>query len=89
MKSQYPSDRKYEDIAPHIGRKAKLFFRIIVRKGMNRFMQLDDKKRVDLLDIGVHCVHIDDKKYFIVLETESFLHGHKIVREALILSISI
>ena len=71
-----------------------------MRKGMNRFMQLDDKKRVDLLDIGVHCVHIDDKKYFIVLETETFLHGHKIVRarpgkperragEALILSISI
>ena len=46
-----------------------------MRKGMNRFMLLDDKKRADLLDIGVHCVHIDKKEYFINFYLRATLLG--------------
>lgn len=69
------SDLKFEDIVKHLDRKAKLFFRIIVRKGMNRLMLLDGKKRDDLLDICIHCVQIGEKYYYVNLYLSAVLLG--------------
>lgn len=41
---KYPSDRRFEEIVGNFNRESKLFFRIIVRKGLNRFMVIDRKK---------------------------------------------
>ena len=62
---KYPSDRKFEDIVVHFNREAKMFFRIIVRKGLNRVLLMDDKKYADLIDIVAHDVRVAEKEYFI------------------------
>ena len=62
---RYPSCKNFEDIVKHFNREAKMFFRIIVRKGMNRILLLDDKKQADLIDIVAHDVRVADKEYFI------------------------
>ncbi len=80
---KYPSDRKFEDIVGHLNRKSKLFFRIIVRKGLNRFMAIDRKKYADLIDIGIHCVCIEEKEYFINCYLSSTLFGRMKRRFAL------
>lgn len=72
---KYPSDRGFSDIAAHIGREDKNFFRIILRKGMNRFMALDNKKQSDILDICIYCVKIGSKFYYINLYLSSALVG--------------
>ncbi len=80
---KYSSDRKFDDIIGHFNRESKLFFRIIVRKGLNRFMAIDRKKHADLIDIGVHCVRIEDKEYFINCYLSSTLLGRMKRRFAL------
>ena len=72
---KYPSDRQVEDIASHIDRNSKMFFRVIIRKGLNYFMALDDEKRADLLDIGIHCVRIAEKEYYVNCYLSSTLLG--------------
>ena len=59
----YPSDREFLNILRHVDRSAKMFFRIIVRKGINEMMRLDDKKQNDLIDICLFSVRVDDKAY--------------------------
>lgn len=73
---KYPSDRGFSDIMTHIRRDDKNFFRIILRKGMNRFMALDNKKESDILDICIHCVKIGSKFYYINLYLSSTLLGN-------------
>lgn len=73
--NKYPSDRKFEEIVRHFSRESKMFFRIILRKGLNRFLAIDDKKHIDLIDVGVHCVRIAEKKYFINCYLSSDLLG--------------
>jgi len=60
----YPSDMEFAEILRYVDRSAKLFFRIIVRKGMNEMMRFDDKKKKDLLDIGLFSVSAGGKKYY-------------------------
>ena len=55
-RDKYPSDRKFEEIVGYFNREAKMFFRIIVRKGMNRILLIDDKGDADLIDIVAHCI---------------------------------
>jgi len=59
-----PSDREFTDILRYVDRSAKLFFRIVVRKGMNKLMRLDDKKQNDIIDICLFSVSIGEKKYY-------------------------
>lgn len=59
----HPSEMEFEDILRHVNRTAKLFFRIIVRKGMNEMIRLDDKRQKDLLDICLFSVRAGDKDY--------------------------
>ena len=59
-----PSDREFADILRYVDRSAKLFFRIVVRKGMNKLMRLDDKKQNDIIDICLFSVSIGEKKYY-------------------------
>ena len=59
----YPSEMKFADILRHVDRSAKLFFRIIVRKGMNEMLRLDNKKQKDLIDVCLFSVSIGDKRY--------------------------
>lgn len=72
---RYLSDRDFSDIVAHIGREDKNFFRIILRRGMNRFMALDNKKESDILDIGIHCVKIGTEYYYINLYLSGTLLG--------------
>jgi len=72
---KHPSDKKFEDIVSHIDRDSKGFFRIIVRKGFNRWMALDDAKKSDILDIGIHCVEIGAKYYHINFYLSATLLG--------------
>jgi len=60
----YTSDREFVDILRYVDRSAKLFFRIIVRKGMNQMMYLDNKKQNDLIDICLFSVSVGDKSYY-------------------------
>ena len=69
------SDLRFGEIVKHLDRKAKLFFRIIVRKGMNQLMLLDDKRRNDLLDICIHCVRVGEKYYDINFYLSAALLG--------------
>jgi len=50
---EYPSEIGFDSILRHVDRKAKGFFRIIVRKGMNEMLRLDKGKQQDLLDICI------------------------------------
>ena len=59
----YPSEMEFVDILRHVDRSAKLFFRIIVRKGMNEMLRLDNKKQKDLVDICLFSVQAGDKRY--------------------------
>ena len=70
-RKKYPSDRSFEDILSHINQKAKGFFRIIVRKGWLGFMV--NKEDCDILDIGIHCVRIRDKEYYLNLYLDAAL----------------
>ncbi|HPB68976.1 MAG TPA: hypothetical protein PKU74_08745, partial [Candidatus Omnitrophota bacterium] len=47
-----------------VDRKAKGFFRIIVRKGMNEMLRLDKGKQQDLLDICIFSVRVGEKDYY-------------------------
>jgi hypothetical protein len=64
-REKHPADRNFKDIVSHIDRNSKIFFRVIVRKGFNRLMALEDTKESDILDIGIHCVKIGGKFYHI------------------------
>mgnify|MGYP001599197213 CR=1 FL=1 len=52
-----------------------MFFRIIVRKGMNRILLIDDKGDADLIDIVAHCIPVAGKEYFINCYLSSALLG--------------
>jgi hypothetical protein len=52
-----------------------MFFRIIVRKGMNRILLMDDKKHSDLIDIVAHDIRVAGKEYFINCYLSSALLG--------------
>lgn len=80
---KHPSDRRFEDIVVHFNREAKMFFRIIVRKGLNRILMMDDKKHNDLIDIVAHDVRVADKEYFINCYLSSTLLGQMRRRFAL------
>ena len=69
------SDLRFGEIVKHLDRKAKLFFRIIVRKGMNQLMLLDDKRHNDLLDICIHCVRVGEKYYDVNFYLSAVLLG--------------
>jgi len=72
---EHPSDMPFEDIVSRINRDSKNFFRIIVRKGMNRMLFLDKTKQPDLLDICIHCVDIKSKSYRVNLYLSGNLLG--------------
>ena len=59
----YPAEMEFVDILRHLDRSAKLFFRVIVRKGMNEMLRLDNKKQKDLIDVCLFSVSIGDKHY--------------------------
>jgi hypothetical protein len=80
---KYPSERKFEEIVGHFSHESKMFFRIIVRKGLNRFLVIDDKKHADLLDIVAHGVQVAGKEYFINCYLSSALLGQMKRRFAL------
>ena len=60
-----PPEMDFENILRDIDRKAKLFFRIVVRKGMNDMLHLDSKKRRDLLGLCI-SVWAGKKEYDVV-----------------------
>lgn len=60
------SDKDFNTVFGLINVKAKLYFRIILRKNMNLFGYLYDKAVTgDLLQIAVRGIDIDRKEYFI------------------------
>ncbi len=61
---EYPSEIGFDSILRHVDRKAKGFFRIIVRKGMNEMLRLDKGKQQDLLDICIFSVRVGEKDYY-------------------------
>jgi hypothetical protein len=72
---EYPSDIPFEAIVSRLGRDSKKFFRIIVRKGMNKMLLLDKTKQSDLLDVCVYCVDIKSKSYRVNLYLSGNLLG--------------
>ena len=60
-----PAD--FKNIVDYIDSEAKVFFRVIVRKGLNRLMSWDSKKESDILDIGIRRVKVEGKFYSINL----------------------
>lgn len=80
---EYPTDISFDDIVSRIGRNSKNFFRIIVRKGMNKMMALDKTTQPDLLDICIHCVDIKSKSYRINLYLSGNMLGQLKKRFAL------
>ncbi len=71
----YPSDMELVDILQYVDRSAKLFFRIIIRKGMNQMMCLDDKKQNDLIDICLFSVSTGSKNYYMNFYLSAALLG--------------
>lgn len=60
------STKGFEKIVNHIDRKAKPYFRIIIRRDFNWFLLLTDKKHIeDLIEIAIRGIEIDSKEYFI------------------------
>lgn len=60
------SAKGFEEIVNHIDRKAKPYFRIIIRRNFNWFLLLTDKKHIeDLIEIAIRGIEIDSKEYFI------------------------
>ncbi len=82
---KYPSDRKFEEIVGYFSRESKMFFRIIVRKGLNRFLAIDDKSYADLIDVVAHSVRAEGKEYFINCYLSSALLSQMKRRFALLL----
>jgi hypothetical protein len=48
-----------------IKRDDKNLFRIVLRRGLNEFLSIPDIKSKDILDIGISCVNIDGKFYYL------------------------
>lgn len=64
--SRRPSAKRFEEIVNLINRKAKPYFRIIIRMDFNWFLLLTDKKHIeDLIEIGIRGIEIDSGEYFI------------------------
>ena len=73
-RESYPSDKDFESILKHVDRTAKLFFRIIVRKGMNDMLRMDSPDQKDLLDFFI-SVTVDRKYYDMNLYVSAKLLG--------------
>lgn len=60
------STKGFEEVINHMDRKAKPYFRIIIRRNFNWFLLLTDKKHIeDLIEIAIRGIEIDSKEYFI------------------------
>jgi len=61
-----PADKTFEEVVSHVGRRAKSYFRVILRRNQNWFLLLTDKKHIeDIVEIGIGGVEIGTNEYFI------------------------
>ena len=59
------ADTPAQVIISSIKREDKDLFRIVLRRGLNEFLSIPDVKSKDILDIGISCVNIDGKFYYL------------------------
>ena len=63
---KYPAEETFEQVIGYINRKAKPYFRVILRKNQNWFLLLSDKKHLeDLIEICIRGIDIGPKEYFV------------------------
>ncbi|MFH1846939.1 MAG: hypothetical protein ABH869_05225 [Candidatus Omnitrophota bacterium] len=62
-------------IAGNIKRDDKNLFRIVLRRGLNEFLLIPDIKSKDILDIGISCINVDGKFYYLNM----YVDGSKVL----------
>ncbi len=61
-----PAEETFGEVLGYINRGAKPFFRVILRKNMNWFLLLSNKRRLeDLVEIGIRGIDVGAKEYFV------------------------
>ena len=62
------SDKDFQTVLSLVNRSAKTYFRIILRKNMNLFLILYNRKVIrDVLEIAIRGIDVDSKEYFIMI----------------------
>ena len=62
------SDKDFLTVLNLVNRSAKTYFRIILRKNMNLFLILYNRKVIrDVLEIGIRGIDVESKEYFIMI----------------------
>lgn len=64
--SRISSDKELGEVVNLINRKAKPYFRIILRSNFNWFLILTEEKHIeDVVEVFIRGIEIDSKEYFI------------------------
>jgi hypothetical protein len=59
------SDKPFEEVVRHVDRKAREYFRVILRRDRNWFMILTNDLHIeDMVEVGIRGVEIDGEEYF-------------------------
>ena len=61
-----PAQETFEEVLGYINRRAKPYFRVILRKNRNWFLLLSDKKHFeDFIEICIRGIDVGSKEYFV------------------------
>ena len=72
--NHYPSDIDFDSILKQVDKKSTVFFRIVVRRGLNEMFQADSADQQDLLGLFI-SVWVDKKEYDVCLYLSTGLLG--------------